>query len=362
MLEYVNAVGSTDEEKGYDNMLAALHDGKGTMHVKEIAKPAVGPGSAIIRVRASGICGSDLLNYGNNVTPETFPGGHEVAGEIVEVGEGADPSRVGRRVAVESVGLGRACLDCWFCRIGQYRQCLRLGPLESGGFAEYLKRPDIACFPLPDNLSWEEGALVEPLAVSVHGVRRGQLIGGETVAVLGAGNIGLTAVAAARALGAGKVLVTARHEQQAAMAKRLGADDALPPDGPALQEALADVTDGRGADLTIETVGGRSDATVKQALAVTRMQGRIVILGGFHVPVTLDWLQPLLKEQSIIFSACYSVMNGRHDYEVAIELLASGRVELEQIVTHRFPLEKIQHAFETAYEKSSGSIKVQIQM
>jgi 2-desacetyl-2-hydroxyethyl bacteriochlorophyllide A dehydrogenase len=285
-----------------------------------------------------------------------------VAGEIVEVGEGVDPSRVGQRVALDAFGLGRACLDCWFCRMGQYRRCLRLGPLESGGFAEIIVRPAIACFPLPDNLSWSEGALVEPLAISVHGVRRGQLSGGETVAVLGAGNIGLLAVAAARALGAGKVLVTARYEQQAAMAKRLGADDALAPDGPALQEALAEVTGGRGADLTIETVGGRSDATVKQALAVTRMQGRIVILGGFHVPITLDWSQPLLNEQSIIFSQLYSVMNGRHDYEIAVELMASGRVELEQIVTHRFPLEEIQQAFEAAYKKSAGSIKVQIHM
>ena len=342
------------------NMLAALHDGKGTMRVTEIAKPVAGPGSAMVRVRAAGVCGSDLLNYGSNVTPETSPGGHEVAGEIVEVGEGADPSRVGQRVAVEAVGLGRACLECWFCRIGQYRQCSRLGPLASGGFAEYLGRPAIACFPLPDSLSWEAGALVEPLAVSVHGVRRGQLSGGETVAVLGAGNIGLTTVAAARALGAGRVFVTARHPQQAAMAKRLGADEALPPDGPALQEALADATDGRGADLTIETVGGNSDATLKQALAVTRMQGRVVVLGGFHVPITLDWLQPLLNEQSIIFSLCYSVMNGRHDYEAAIELMATGRVELEQIVTHRFPLAEIQRAFDTAFEKSTGSIKVQI--
>ena len=123
--------------------------------------------------------------------------------------------------------------------------------------------------------------MVEPLAVSVHGVRMGRMSPGETVAVLGSGNIGLTAVAAARALGAGNVLSTARHEHQAEMSRMLGADKVLPPDGPALREALEEVTEGRGADLTIESVGGNTDATIRQAIDVTRVQGRIVVLGGF---------------------------------------------------------------------------------
>jgi len=146
------------------------------------------------------------------------------------------------------------------------------------------------------------------------------------------------------------------------MAKRLGADDALPPEGAALADALARVTDGLGADLTIETVGGKSEATVVQAIDVTRMQGRIVVLGGFRAPLTVDWLPPLLKEQSIIFASCYSVLNGRHDYELAIDLLASGKAPLKHMVTHRFPLEDVQLAFETAYDKSVGSIKVQFHM
>ena len=186
--------------------------------------------------------------------------------------------------------------------------------------------------------------------------------GDETVVVLGSGTIGLTAVAAARALGAGKVFATARHEHQAVLAKRLGADDALPPDGPALAEAVADVTDGRGADLTIETVGGNSDATLKQSLKITRMQGRIVILGGFRKPITMDWMPPLLDEQSIIFSSCYSILNGRHDYELAVDMMAAGRAPLKQMVTHKYPLREIQNGFDTAYDKSTGSIKVQLEV
>lgn len=341
-------------------MKAAMYDGKDTMQLFEIEKPTPEPGDVIVRVRAAGICGSDLLINADKTEPDALPTGHEVAGDIVEVSKGVDPSRIGQRVAIETIGQGRACTTCWYCRAGQYRLCIDKTSGEGGGFAEYIRRRDIGCYSLTDDLSWEDGALVEPLAVSVHAIRRGQMSGGETVVVLGAGNIGLTTVVAARALGAGKVFVTARHEQQAAMAKMLGADEALPPDGPALQEALAEVTDGRGADLTIETVGGKSNATLMQAIKVTRMQGRIVILGGFRVPLTFDWLEPLLNEQSIIFSTCYSVLNGYHDYEIAIDLMARGKASLSQMVTHKFSLDEIQKGFDTAYDKSTGSIKVQI--
>ena len=341
-------------------MIGALHDGKGTMGVHEIERPVPGPGDAVIRLRAVGICGSDLLLNADKTEPDDIPAGHEVSGEIVEVGEGIDSIEIGQRVAVDALGQGRACMRCWFCRIGQFVQCLHKAPNEGGGFAEYMKRRAVGCYPIPDDLSWEEAALVEPLAVSVHGVRRGQLSGGETVVVLGAGNIGLTAVAAARAFGAGRVLASARHQHQADMARRLGADDALLPDGTALHDAVAAATDCRGADLTIETVGGKSASTLRQAIEVTRSQGRIVVLGGFHRPITLDWLAPLLKEQSIIFSSCYSILDGRHDYELAIDLMATGAVQLKQMVTHKYPLEEIQRAFETAYDKSTGSVKVQI--
>ena len=354
------AGGWTPGGEAVTRMSAALHDGSSTMRTAEIEKPVAGPDDVVVRVRAAGICGSDLLMNAEKTEPDTVPAGHEVAGEIVEIGSHVAPSRVGERVAVETIGQGLACAACWYCRMGQYRQCLDKAPNEGGGFARLIKRRAMGCYKLPDNLSWEEGGLVEPLAVSVHGLRRGGLSGGETVAVLGAGNIGLTAIAAARSMGAGAIVATGRHEQQIAMAKRLGADVALPPDAPELKETVADLTGGRGVDLTVETVGGLSGETVEQAVDLTRMQGRIVILGGFRTPLTTDWLEPLLKEQSILFSSCYSVLDGRHDYEIAIDLMASGRARLGQMVTHRFPLEDIQKAFETAYDKSTGSIKVQI--
>ena len=340
-------------------MQGAFFDGAGRMEVREIPKPEPGPGDVIIRVRSVGICGSDLQMNVDKTEPDSLPAGHEVAGEIVEIGEGVAPSALGRPVAVEIIGHGRACAECWYCRQGQFIQCQAQAPSWGGGFAERIRRKAIGCYDV-GGLSWDEAALVEPLAVSVHGVRRGQMRGGEVVAVLGSGNIGLTSIIAARGLGAGKIIATARYEQQAQMAKLLGADEVYPDSGPDFLDALRDATGGRGADLTIETVGGHQSATAHQAVEATRKQGRIVVVGGFRRPFEFDFLTPMIREQAIIFSSCYSVLDGRHDYDLAIDMIARGDTKIDRMVTHRYPLQEIQTAFETAYDKSGGSVKVQI--
>ena len=344
-------------------MLAALYNGVDTVEIRRIERIAPGPGDALVKVRCEGICGSDLNQYRKLTEPETLPAGHETAGEIVDVGEGVDPARIGQRVAVEVVGHGKACLTCWYCRQGQYRNCTEKSDYAGGGFAEYVTRNAVACYPLADTMTWEEGALVEPLAVSIRGMRRGALMAGDTVVVLGAGNIGLTAIAAARALGAGTIIATARHAHQADLARQLGADVVLDPNDDDATKTVEDLTHGRGADITVETVGGfGSNATLVQAVDMTRVMGRIVVLGVFHDPVLTDWMEPLLKEQSFIFSVCYGIMDGRHDFEMAIDLMASGKVDLNPMVTHTYPLTEMPQALATAYDKSTGSVKVQLRM
>jgi len=341
-------------------MKAAFWDGK-EMRLKNHERPDPGPGDVIVNIRATGICGSDLIVYYDKESPEEIAAGHEIAGEIVAVGPDMDSNRVGERVALDSIGAGRACTQCWYCRHGQYFLCANPVEERGGGFAEYMVLRATGCFAMQDNLSWAEGALTEPLAVAVHAVRRGQLAGGETVAVLGSGTIGLACIAAARALGAGKIISTARYSQQVAMAKELGADDAVTPEGDVLQNALAEITDGRGADLTLEAVGGRSDDSLNQAIEVTRPQGRISTTGNFSRPVTVDWWKGLMKEQSWIWSAVYGVLDGRHDYEVALDLMASGRVNIGQVVTHTVLLNDIQKGIEISYnKKDTGAIKVQV--
>ena len=341
-------------------MKAAFYNGNGKMQIKEHPDPTPERGDAIIQVRATGICGSDLLMNNDKEEADELPTGHEVTGQIVEVGSEVDRNLIGQRVAIETIGQGRACSTCWYCRMGQYRQCQNMAVVEGGGFAEFIRRKAIGCYQIGESMTWEEGALVEPLAVSIHGIRRGLMNGAETVAILGSGTIGLTAVVAARQLGAGKIFVTARHKQQANMALALGADYACDPSNGDFERLILENTEGRGADLTVETVGGKSNATLTQSVKSTRMQGRIVILGGFRTPLEFDWLQPLLKEQSFIFSSCYGVLNGYHDYEMAIELLSQKENKLSEIVTHKFSLKDIQKGFECAYDKTTGSIKVQI--
>ena len=342
-------------------MKAAFYDGNGTMVVKDYPDLTPGPGEVLIKVRSTGICGSDLNMNLDKSEPDSDPAGHEVAGEIVSVGEGVNQKHIGSRVAVEVLGSGRACQNCWYCRQGQYIHCPNRGSGVSGGFAEYIVRKIEGCYPLSDKMNWEEGALVEPLAVSVHGVRIGNMVGGDTVAVLGSGTIGLTAIAAAKALGAGKIFATARHPQQADAALSLGADTVGTQGESEFTQMVLDATDGRGADLTIETVGGSRGDTLRQAIEVTRRQGRIVILGVFYGEHSIDWTGPVLKEQTIQGSICSGIINGQHDFETAVEILSRPDCNLSQIVTHKYSLEEIDIGFKTAYDKSSGSIKVQIQ-
>lgn len=343
------------------NMLAALWNGVDTVDIKNVPRPIPGPDDALVRVTAEGICGSDLNYYRRLKERETVPGGHETAGEIVEVGARVDRSIIGQRVAVEVIGHGNACLACWYCRRGQYTHCTEKSDWGGGGFAEYVTRRAAACYPLGDSMTWEEGALVEPLAVSIRGLHRGGLTAGDAVVVLGSGNIGLTAVAAARALGAGKVIATARHLHQAELARKLGADVVLDPADADAKDAVYDLTGGRGADITVETVGGSdNNATLVQAVDLTRIMGRIVVLGVFYGHSPTDWLQPLVKEQSVIFSLCYGIADGRHEFETAIDLIASGAADLKPMVTHTYPLTEMPQALATAYDKSTGSIKVQL--
>ncbi len=343
-------------------MQGLLRVGPRQVQVAEVPRPQLEPGTAIVRVRAAGICGSDLHPYRAGGEPETRPQGHEVAGEVVAL----DPHqgvaagvREGDLVALDTICLGRACGDCRWCREGAPLHCQRRrqGPDWSGAFAEYIKRDVRGLFPLPANVNAEEGALVEPLAVAVHALRRAALQPGESVAVIGAGTIGLTTLLAALGLGAAGVYVLARHGHQAELARALGATAALtgPPEEGA--ETVRRQTGG-GADLVIETVGGTAP-TLDQAWSLLRRRGRVAVLGLFEgaVPVALG--KALGREATVLFPNCYGEQDGRHDYDVAIDLIASGKAPVRRLLTHRFPLQDAPEAFRTAEDKRTGAVKVQ---
>jgi threonine dehydrogenase-like Zn-dependent dehydrogenase len=193
----------------------------------------------------------------------------------------------------------------------------------------------------------------------VHGVRWPKMQPGARVVVIGAGTIGLMTMVAALALGAGSVHITARHQHQAAMATALGATGVLPESPDDATEQVMSLTDSLGADLVIETVGGHAD-TLSLAWELVKAQGTVAVLGVFPDKLPVDLLRPLQKEVWVTFPICYGTIDGKHDYEVAIELMASGRAPVEQMVTKTFPLEQAPLAFQTAADKSTGSVKIHL--
>ena len=340
-------------------MKVALHNGVNGMEIVSKPMPKLQKDEVLVKVKATGMCGSDLLHYKKNSHFEEKPGGHEISGEIVDLGPGSPKELFGLNVAVDLICSGGACFKCWFCLKGQYNCCENSQKGYGGGFSEFLVSKYQGCYKLLEGMSFSDGALVEPLAVSIHAIRRSKMSIGDSVAVIGTGNIGLTSIIAAKSLGCGKIFATSKHKQQAELAKYLGAE-IFDPSDENFKEMILEFTSGKGVDISIETVGGESPSTLEQAIEVTRNQGKVVVLGGFLSPITTDWIKPLVKEQEIIFSHCYSLIEEKHDFDLAIDLISKEKDLFSRFVTDEFPLDEINQAFSTAYDKTNGSIKVQI--
>lgn len=334
-------------------MLAAFCTGKERIEVREVPLPSPGPGEVLVRVRACGICGSDLHFFrGDLPALPTIPPGHEFAGEVAEVGEGVSGFQPGQRVAIEPL---RVCRECAYCRTGRYHLCpqrVLLGTFAPGGLAQYVPVPAYTLYPLPDDLDWELATLAEPLAVAVHGIHMAGLSLGERVVVLGSGSIGIMAVLAARAAGAAEVIATYRHEHQGRAALAAGASRAVPAGEAA---ALAN----EGVDVVVETVGGRA-ATLGEALNLVRPGGRIAVLGLFTGPVEVNALSLMLKEAHIVGGITYCRPGQHSDFQAALGILRSQPGRARAVVSHRFPLERAAEAFAAAADKSTGSLKVHI--
>jgi L-iditol 2-dehydrogenase len=337
-------------------MRAAYCTRPGKFEIREVEQPVAAPGEVVIKVRSCGICGSDLHFFQGALPTPTVCPGHEISGEVVEVGGGVRV-RCGDRVAVEPLVV---CGACAYCRGGDYQLCEQyrvLGVMLDGGFAEYLCTPGYALFPLPTNVDFEVGALTEPLSVAVHAVRLANVRLGARVAVLGAGTIGLLSVAAAKAAGAADVWISARHPQQRAAAVSLGATRVLV--GVEASGELPDLARQHPVDVVIETVGGTAD-TINQALLLVRPGGWVAALGLFTAMPRLNAPLLVAKEVRIVGVQTYGRPGPRADFDVALQLLSEDPERFRRIITHRFPLSEITRGFETAADKRCGSIKVAI--
>ena len=348
------------DQSGELTMKAALYTGVGRIELREVEWVPPPLGHVSLATKQIGICGSDLHNYYGHWEPERdFAMGHETCGVVAALGKGVTGLGIGDRVAVECFS---HCGRCSYCRRGHYNHCLErrsVSHREHGGFAEYSNAHASALCRLPDEMSFEDGALVEPLAVAVRAVARAGAGHRDRVAVLGGGTIGLLCLAVARAAGVGETLITVKYPQQASVAREFGADHIVDIGTTDIRDYVAELTGGTGVDAVIETVGG--GANFDHALATVRRLGTVVLVAGYSQPLEVDLARAVRSEATITGSNCYAYSGMETDFQVATDLLVSGRVEASRIITHRFPFSEVAEAFEVAADKGSGSVKVHLQ-
>ena len=323
------------------------------MPLEERPDPVAGPGDVVVAIRASGICGSDVHGF-IGATGRRRVGvvmGHEATGEIVEVGRDVTAARVGDRVVLRSI---LPCGVCDRCRHGQPNICLDrrgLGMHLDGAYAERVVVPEALVVPLPETLGFEEGSLVEPLAVAMHAVSITPFEPRDDVVIVGAGPIGLLTLLAARLRGAGRLIVTDRDPHRLEVARRLGADVAINVSEADPVTAVLNATDGRGADAVFEAVG--IGPTVAQSLAVARPGGQVTWVGNSAPEVPLA-MQELVTRELTVRGAYGSV----DEFEFAVDALASGRIEPASLIERVAPLDEGEELFRELAAGSLAAVKV----
>nr|KXH74039.1 MAG: hypothetical protein AM325_13165 [Candidatus Thorarchaeota archaeon SMTZ1-45] len=338
------------------------------LRVEEIEIPKLLPGWVLIKVRAAGICGSDLHLYKektfipiSSILGEgKYVPGHELAGEIHEIGEGVTSLQLGDRVVIEpTVNCGK----CDWCNIGLYNLCEKSGLIGFyyiGGIAEYCVAPEENCFKISEKTTYEEAATLDCIAVAVRAIKRAGISMEDSVVILGAGTIGLFAAQAANIAGAKEVYVTGTHDYQLEAAERFDVTATINAKKENPVERIMELTSGKGVDKVVEAVGGNAPV-IDQGVSMLRRHGTIVATGIFLNPMPINMFSLITKEVNLTGSWGYAYWTHLKEFKVSLDLLEMGRIDSKPLITHKFPLEKSSEAFQTALDKrESHSIKVQI--
>jgi 2-desacetyl-2-hydroxyethyl bacteriochlorophyllide A dehydrogenase len=332
-------------------MKAALLHGPRRLRVEAAPNPEPAPGAALVRVAVAGLCGTDYSIFSGD-RPVGYPRvmGHEFVGRIEATGAGVTTVREGDRVAVEP---NYSCGACPLCREGNRNLCLSrtaIGIDVDGCFAELVRVPARCCWPAPPGVADDDLMITEPLAVVVRAVARGHVRAGESVAVVGAGTLGLLALQVLRARGA-RVLIVSRTARRFALAEALGAAATHRVSEGALQDIARDFSGREGVDCVLETAG--TAEAVEHALMLVRPGGRVVLTGLPHDPTSVRFFSVVRREVTIVGSMIY-----QDEFAEAMRLVAAGQVRTRPLVTHRFPLADIEQAF--AAHREPASIKVAV--
>ena len=330
-----------------NTMRVAMYYNNRDVRLEEIPTPEIGPGELLVKVIASGICGSDVMEW-YRIKKAPLVLGHEIAGEIVEVGEGVERYKIGDRVFVSH---HIPCNTCHYCLRGHHTACetLHTTNYDPGGFAEYIRVPrlnvDRGVFVLPDEVSFERGAFVEPLACVIRGQRIADLQPGQSVLILGSGISGLLHLLLARTLGAGRIIMTDISEYRLQTAQQFGADEVIHAneDVPA---HIRQVNDNRPADLVIVCTGAQP--AFIQALQSVDRGGTILCFATTEPDVDLPVPINEFWRNEIKLMPSYG--NSPLDAMEAIELIRAGRVPVERMITHRLSLKETGLGFQLVAE------------
>jgi L-iditol 2-dehydrogenase len=338
-------------------MKALVNTAPYVLELQDWPIPAYAPDDLLIRVKACAICGSDIKGYSGKTGRRQPPiiMGHEAAGVVEAVGANVAGFRPGDRVCFDSTVY---CQRCAYCLNGQRNLCANrqvVGVSEGtyrrhGAMAEYVVVPHWIAVHMPNNLSFAQAALIETASVGVHAANRTPLMLNDTVVIVGTGAIGLVALQAIRLKGAGKVIVTDLSQPRLELAKKLGADVTIRADEGDLLGALRAVTGPEGADAVLEAVG--IQATIDTALKITRKGGALTLIGNVMPRVEMG-LQEIVTREITLYGVCAS--NG--EYADCVELVASGRINVDPLITETARLEEGQAVFDRLYRGVEASLR-----
>lgn len=341
---------------------AVYMQGTNNMVFKDVVVPELSPKDVLIKIDTVGICGSDVHYYqhgkiGDFVVNGDFILGHECAGEVVQVGSEVENLVVGDRVCLEP---GKTCGKCEFCKEGKYNLCPDVEffatPPYHGVLQNYVKHPEDMCFKLPDNVSNMEGALVEPLAVGLHAASIGDVKLGDTVVIFGTGCIGLVTLLSCKARGASNIIVVDVLENRLKMAEKLGATSVINAKETDVIKEIESLTGGKGANVVIDTAG--AEITVKQTVDVVKRGGIIVLVGMTpNDEVSFNFMKLMGKEGEV-----RTIFRYRNLYPVAINAIASGSINVKQIVSHEYDFEHTKEAFDFVVNNASEVVKAVIKI
>ncbi len=339
-------------------MQALVLEDVSTLALRDVPVPAIAAHDVLIRVKACGICGSDVHGYdgstGRRIPPLIM--GHEAAGEITSIGDQVRGLHVGQRVTFDSTV---SCGHCAFCSRGEVNLCDTRQVLgvscgdyrRNGAFAEYVAVPEHIVYPLPASFAYEKAALIEAVSIAVHAAKITGIQPGSTAVVVGAGMIGLLAVQAFRHYGCSTVLAVDLDEGKLELARSLGADRSFLATDPELTAKLLAATGGQGADIAVEVVGAQNSITT--AIASVRRGGTVTLIGNLSPSVEIP-LQQVVTRQLRLLGSCASA----GEYAECIALMESGAIHVDPLISAVAPLQEGAAWFERLHAREPGLMKV----